>query len=124
MDVGGFLASRFTGSLVSYIQAAPGFQPQLLAFGTPLNTFQATFTGFPLGNPSNGVPGNGTFSVTGNIHQFVVFPLPPHTAILANLGSATVSGVPVTPVPEPGFASILSLGIAAAWFAARKHKTQ
>jgi hypothetical protein len=122
MDVGGVFASDFTGRSMGYGQGAPGHQPTFSATGTPATIrFEATFTGFPFGDPSNGAPGNGAFPVDGNIHQIIF--VPPFSVTLADLGSATISGVGVV-VPEPGFAGIVSVGLAAVLFAARKRKTQ
>jgi hypothetical protein len=104
LSTSGVFASDFVGGTGVYSQGSPGFQPAILARG--MGAFRASefFTGFPFGNPANGVPGNGTFPVLGEIND----------SSTASQSVATISGVPAA-VPEPSsmillLAGLLSLG--------------
>ena len=104
LDISGALASDFAGGTARYAQGPPGFQPTILST-TSVATVILTFTGFPFGNSANGVPGNGSFSIAGT-----AFALPSFD-ILANIGSATISGVPVQPIAEPASLALLLPGL-------------
>ena len=82
----------------------PGYQP-LVTATTILGILTATelFTGFPYGNPSNGVPGNGSFPVDGAI-------VTSSGMVLADTSLATISDVPAR-VPEPASLVLLATGL-------------
>jgi hypothetical protein len=83
---GGVFGSDFGGGIVDYEQPLISHQPTLIVTGSGSNSATIAFTDFPFGNPSNGVPGNGNFHVSGVITD--------SAGTLARLGSATVAGVP------------------------------
>jgi hypothetical protein len=100
LSVGGLYGSDFDGGTVEYLQGPPSYVPILHWSSPSRDSGTFSFTGFPDGNPSNGVPGNGSFPGDGELD----FPgLPPSP--IAFLGSATISGV-----PEPATWVLLALG--------------
>ena len=61
ISTSGVFGSDYAGGNASYLQGPVGFQPAL-RFSAP-NGFGGAyfFTSFPFGDPSNGVPGNGSY---------------------------------------------------------------
>jgi len=106
MNIGGLFAPDFSGQLAIYGQGPPGFQPTILSNGA-ISLFVG-FTSFPFGNPSNGVPGNGSFSLGTTGFSDIS---DQNGNILASLGSATISGVPPSSVPEPATVALFGLGL-------------
>jgi hypothetical protein len=104
LDISGALASDFAGGTATYAQGPSGFQPTIRSI-TSVAAVNLTFTDFPFGDSANGVPGNGSFSIIGEVLAL------PSLDILAVIESATISGVPVQPVAEPASLALLLPGL-------------
>jgi hypothetical protein len=104
LSVGGLFAVNFLGGNVIYHQDSPDYQPVLqIGSGGTNYVGDFTFTTFPSGDPSNGVPGDGSFLGRGDI----IAQFGPN----ASLGSAIISGISGMPVvPEPATWVLLALG--------------
>jgi PEP-CTERM motif len=119
LSVSGPQAGFFTGVKAGFAQSGPpGYQPTMHfgSFAVGVYVHVIFLSGYPFGDPSNGTPGNGAYTTSGNIAALGFDP------VYANIDSATISGIPVrpSPVPEPatwalltaGFASLAAFGLA------------
>jgi hypothetical protein len=117
LSTSGVFAADFTGGSASYLQGPPGFQPTIDVGNGNLSAV-VSFDSFPFGDSANGVPGNGSFSVGGEITELIFVPLSLNT--LANLGEATISGIPsAVPAPLIGFGFPTLLGVGGVLFGAK-----
>jgi hypothetical protein len=106
--ISGVESSLFVGKSADYVQGPPDYVPDIVTVAE-LTNFSARFSSFPSGNPANGAPGNGSFAVDGAILDAGI--------LVADLGSATIAGVPV---PEP--CSLAVLSVAALGCAVRRRR--
>ena len=117
----GVFASDFAPGFATLIQGPPILQPTIgIISGTPGDEGNfaslSTFTSFPPSHPT-GVPGNGSFPVTG----YIVTGIP--ATVVASFGEATVSGVP-SRVPEPTSLILLSSGLIGLGLALRGRRSR
>jgi len=104
ISTSGVFGSDYVGGNAQYGQGPPGFVPTLFLSSPRGSGGEAHFTSFPFGDPSNGVPGNGSYPIGSGFLSF------PDGSV--ELGSATISGV-----PEPSTWAMMLLGFAGLGYA-------